>query len=51
MKDLYDADGVLPERTKAMVKSTLDRAGSAVKHLGHRHHHHQRQVTVKSFTS
>ena len=46
MKDLYEADGVLPERTRAMVKSTLDRAGSAVsavKHIGHRHHH-RRQV-------
>eukprot|EP00903_Cladosiphon_okamuranus_P009217 g8801.t1 len=41
VKDLYDADDLLPERTKDIVHSTLERAGSAVKHLGHRHHHQQ----------
>eukprot|EP00752_Nemacystus_decipiens_P009594 g8572.t1 len=45
MKDFYDSEGVLPEKTRAMVKSTLDRAGSAVKHLGHRHHHQHQNGT------
>lgn len=46
MKEFYDADDLLPERTKAAVNSTLGKAGSAVKHLGHRHHHQQVSMPI-----